>query len=594
MQAKRGWGNATDTIQKTRRIPVIKRLWGYVIGGKWLLLLALVLTIGSNVLALAGPKLSGNAIDALAGGKGMVDFPTVYYYVLLMLGFYILSSLLSLVLSRLMIRLTQQIVVRLRGDVFEHISRLPVSFFDRHQSGDIISHITYDIDTLAASLSSDVITVSTSVITVVGSLVMMLTICPLLVAVFAVTVPLSMLFTRFMSRKVRPLFRKRSRALGEMNGFVEEMASGLNTIKAYNREEYADERFMSHNSDACQSYYEADYYACMTGPGVNFINNLSLSLISCFGALMFLSGGISLGNLSSFVLYSRKFSGPINETANILSEMQSALAAAERVFRLLDEKEEEKDSEGAEMPEKLRGSVAFDNVSFGYLKSKIVLHNVCLDIPAGSVTAIVGATGAGKTTLVNLLMRFYDPNSGAVLMDERDLRALPRAELRKSYTMVLQDTWLFEGTVINNLRYGKPDASLEEVENACRRARIDSFIRSLPSGYDTVLSEDGANISRGQKQLLCIARAMLGKKKMLILDEATSNVDIRTEKLIQDAMAELMRGKTCFVIAHRLSTIVGADRILVMKDGDVVESGTHAELMKAGGTYSELYRAQFA
>ncbi len=594
MQAKRGWGNATDTIQRKKRLPILKRLWGYVIKGKWLLLLALVLTVGSNVLALAGPKLSGSAIDALAGGKGSVDFNTVYYYVALMMLFYIISSALSFVLSRLMIRLTQQIVVRLRGDVFEHISRLPVSFFDRHQSGDIISHITYDIDTLAASLSSDVITISTSVITVVGSLVMMLTICPLLVAVFAVTVPLSMLFTRYMSRKVRPLFRKRSKALGDMNGFVEETAAGLNTIKAYNREEYMDSRFKEHNDDACRSYFKADYYACMTGPGVNFINNLSLSLISCFGALMFLSGGITLGNLSSFVLYSRRFSGPINETANILSEMQSALAAAERVFRLLDEKEEEQDAENARMPESMRGSVGFENVSFGYLPGKTVLHNVSLEIPAGSVTAIVGATGAGKTTLVNLLMRFYDPSSGAVLMDDEDLRILPRAELRKSYTMVLQDTWLFEGTVTDNLRYGKPDATPEEVQSACKRARIDAFIRSLPNGYDTVLSEDGANISRGQKQLLCIARAMLGKKKMLILDEATSNVDIRTEKLIQDAMAELMRGKTCFVIAHRLSTIVGADRILVMKNGDIAESGTHSELLKKGGVYAELYRAQFS
>ena len=507
--------------------------------------------------------------------------------------FYILSGILSYLLSLIMIRLSRQVIYRMRRDVFDKLSVLPVSFFDKYQTGDIISVISYDIDTVNQSFSNDLLQVLQSAVIVIFSLVMMLSIAPALVLVFAVTIPVSVVFTKYITTRVRPLFRNRSKKLGELNGFVEEMIGGQKTTKAYGREEQVISRFDLKNREAVDAYNKAEYYGTLTGPSVNFINNMSLVLVSVFGALMYLNGSIGLGNISSFVQYSRKFSGPINEIANIIGELQSAFAAAERVFRLIDELPEKPDAENAKVLENVYGDVLVKNISFGYTKDKTVIHNFSMHADKGSLVAIVGPTGAGKTTLINLLMRFYDADSGAVYVDGNNIYNVTRSSLRGAYSMVLQDTWLFYGTIFENIAYGRENATEEEVIKAAKAAKIHDYIVSLPDGYRTILSDNGINISKGQKQLLTIARAMLLDCKMLILDEATSNVDTRTEQQIQAAMRELMRDKTCFVIAHRLSTIKNADNILVIRGGDIEEQGTHEELMAKGGFYSKLYYAQF-
>ena len=430
-------------------------------------------------------------------------------------------------------------------------------------------------------------------ITVIGALSMMIVISPKLVFIFVFTVPLSMVLTKIITGKTRPLFRLRSRKLGELNGFVEEMISGQKTLKAYHREDYTIAKFDIKNTEAVDAYYQAEYYGSVVGPTVNFINNLSLSFISIFGALLFLAGQMSIGNISSFILYSRKFSGPINEAANIISELQSALAAAERIFVMMDETKEAKDTKEAIPLNDVVGDVVLKNVSFGYTKGEPIIRGFHLKAEHGKLIAIVGATGAGKTTIINLLMRFYDIWEGNILVDSKEITQITRSSLRKAYAMVLQDTWLFQGSIFENIAYGKEDATLEEVIKVAKAAHIHSYIMHLKNGYDTILTDEGTNISKGQKQLLTIARAMLLDAHMLILDEATSNVDTRTEIQIQQAMRELMKGKTCFVIAHRLSTIQNADQILVVEHGEIVESGTHQELMKQNGVYYQLYRAQF-
>lgn len=573
---------------------VALRLWRYLCREKGLLLLSFALTLAGNLLALAGPLLSGHAIDAIGTRPGAVDFPRVFLLCGVMLAFYALSSLLTYLLSVLMIRLGQRTVRSLRKDLFDRLSELPVGFYDRVRTGDLVSRFSYDADTVNASLSTDLMQVFASAITVGGSLLMMAFLSPALVSVFAVTIPISLLFTRYMARKVHPLFRRRSARLGELNGFAEEIITGLKTVRAYHQEETMTGRFDRKNAEAVDAYYRAEYYGSMTGPAVNFVNNLSLSLISVFGALMVLSGSLSLGALSSFVLYSRKFSGPINELANIMSELQSACAAAERMFRLIDEAPEPPDPPGARALAGVRGAVEMEHVRFGYSPGRTVIHDLSLAAAPGSLTAIVGPTGAGKTTLINLLMRFYDPDAGEIRIDRRPTGAVTRKSLRLAFAMVLQDTWLFGGSIFENIAYGRPGATMDEVVEAAKAARIHSFIAQLPDGYNTIVSEDGINLSKGQKQMLTIARAMLLDAKMLILDEATSNVDTRTERLIQDAMRRLMKDKTCFVIAHRLSTIQNADNILVVRDGNIVEQGNHAELMRRRGFYYELYRAQFA
>lgn len=568
------------------------RLGRYLMRSKWLVLTALLLSVSGNVFALIGPKLSGMAIDYI-GGPGRVHFGKVLYYCLWMAAFYIASSVMSYVLSVLMIKITQKTVHRMREDVYDSLMRLPVSYFDTHQTGEILSRMSYDIDTVNTSLSTDLVQILTSIITVVGSFAMMLSISPKLILIFVFTIPMSGLITRFITARTRPLFRERSASLGRMNGFVEEMIAGHKTLTAYHQEGNTVLKFKEKNEDAVTSYYNADYYGSMTGPCVNFINNLSLALITVFGAILYIRGQISLGNISSFVLYSRKFSGPINEAANVFNEFQSALAAAERVFRLIDETPEPKDSPEAAALTQVSGAVEFRHVDFGYLKGIPVLQDLNLNVQPGRLIAVVGETGAGKTTIINLLMRFYDIDSGEILVDGRDYRSYTLDSLRRSFAMVLQDTWLFHGTVFENIAYGKEDATLEEVVAAAKGARIHNYIMGLPDGYDTVLTEEGTNISKGQKQLLTIARAMLLDAGMLILDEATSNVDIMTEADIQEAMLRLMQNRTCFVIAHRLSTIRNADKILVVQGGNIVEQGTHQELLAKKEVYYKMYRAQF-
>ena len=572
---------------------VILRLGRYMMQYKFFLLSALILTIGSNLLALMGPMLSGYAIDAIEPGPGKVVFSRVFYYAGLMVLFYLFSSILSYILSILMIHISRKVVYQMRNDVFVHLMELPVGYFDTHQTGDIISRISYDIDTINTSLANDLVQILTTFITVIGAFAMMIAISPKLVLIFAFTVPLSILLTKLITGKTRPLFRLRSRKLGELNGFVEEMITGQKTLKAYHQEENTIQKFDERNAEAVEAYYRAEYYGSVVGPAVNFINNLSLALISIFGALLFLAGQMSIGSISSFILYSRKFSGPINEAANIMSELQSALAAAERVFYMIDEPAEVSDRKEAVALSDVKGDVLLENVNFGYTKEQMIIKGLNLHAVPGKLVAIVGPTGAGKTTLINLLMRFYDVQSGHIEVDNQEICHVTRSSLRKAYAMVLQDTWLFQGTVFENIAYGKQGATLEEVTNAAKAAKIHSYIKRLPQGYDTILTDEGTNISKGQKQLLTIARAMLLDAPMLILDEATSNVDTRTEQQIQQAMRRLMEHKTCFVIAHRLSTIQNADVILVVNHGEIVEQGTHRELMEREGFYYQMYRAQF-
>ena len=571
----------------------LRRMLAFLGPYRWMILAVAALCVTSNLLALWGPNLAGSAINEAAAGKGKVDFDRVWYYASRMLLCYLSSSLLTVAIHAMMMNISKRVARQMRQRVFDKLMRLPVGFFDDHQAGNIISRVSYDIDVISACMSTDIVSILTSVVTVAGSVIMMISISLPLSAVALFSVPAAVIYTTRMRKITQPRFSKRSKNYGILNGFVEEMLSGQKTIQAYAYGDRVEGRFDTINTDAAEAYYDAERYGCTIGPTMGAINNVTLSLIALLGSLLYMGGGISLGSISSFVLYSRKFSGPINEIANIINELFSALAAAERVFSLLDEAEESEDRPGAAELKEVRGQVRMDHVSFGYDPGKTILHDLSLTAEAGKLIAIVGPTGAGKTTLINLLMRFYDVGGGTVLVDGLDIRDCTRRSVRGAYAMVLQDTWVFRGTIFENIAYGKQDATMEEVVAAAKAARIHPFILRLPQGYNTVISEDGGNISKGQKQLLTIARAMLYDARMLILDEATSNVDTSTEREIQQAMRRLMEGRTCFVIAHRLSTIRNADRILVLNQGDVVEQGTHDSLMKAKGFYYQLYRSQF-
>lgn len=577
---------------KDRRFTIL-RLCRYLLRHKWGLLLALGLTVGSNLLALLGPELCGKAIDAMEPGPGKVNLELVSYYAGQMALLYVVSAAMGYALNVLMIAISRKVTYQMRQDIFQRLVDMPVGYFDTHATGDIISRISYDTDTINGSLSADLVQIFASAITIVVSFYKMVTLEPRLSLIFLFTVPLSAVMTIRITKRNQPLFRLRSRKLGELNGFVEEMISGQKTLKAYRQEKNTLAELDGFNDQAVDSYYQAEYSTAVMGPSVNFINNLSLALVSVFGAILHMRGQMTVGGIGSFVLYSRKFSGPLHELVDMFGEFQSSLAAAERVFRIIDQPLETADRPDAAVLDQPQGAVTLEKVCFGYDPQRPVLKQVSLEVGSGETIAVVGPTGAGKTTLINLLMRFYDPDSGKICVDGKEVRNLTRASLRRAYSMVLQDAWLFYGTIYDNIAYGRPDATRQQVEAAAKAARIHDFILSQPQGYDTILTDDAANLSKGQKQLLTIARAMLMDSPMLILDEATSNVDVRTEQLVQQAMGELMAGRTCFVVAHRLSTVKNASRILVVREGGLAEWGTHQQLLEKKGAYWEMYRAQF-
>lgn len=592
-----------DGNVKMSKKSVIFRILKYLFVYKKTLFLAAILMLVSNILSLIGPELSGKAIDAI-GENGNVDLRSVLLYAGLMVLFYAISALLSYLLSVIMISLSKNVTFKMRKDVFEHLCDLPVGYFDKNQSGDLVSRLTYDIDTVNASLSNDLIHIISGVITVTVCAYQMFRIAPILMLIFAVTVPALIFFSRYRVKKVRPLFSLRSAKYGALNGYAEEMLSGQKTIRAYSKEKVMIARFDKHNDEAVEAEKNADYQGCILGPSVNFINNITLSLIGMFGVLIFITtknsaagAMFTIGALSSFIQYARRFSGPINETANIVSDIQSAISAGSRIFRLLDEKCEPGDSDSSEKLSENgkaeNGDLEIDDVTFAYVKDRTVLHNISIDAQRHKTIALVGATGCGKTSIINLLMRFYDPDTGEIRIDGVNTRKAPMSEVRRSFAMVLQDTWLFGGTIAENIAYGRDGATLEEIVAAAKTARVHDFIESLPNGYDTVIDENGSNISKGQKQLITIARAILLDTPFLILDEATSNVDSHTEALLHTAMDEAMKNRTCIIVAHRLSTIRNADTIIVMDKGRIIEKGNHDQLLELGGFYASLYNSQF-
>lgn len=592
-----------DEGAKMSKKSVILRILKYLLVYKKTLLFAAVIMIVSNILSLMGPELSGKAIDAI-GDSGKPDLKSVLFYAGLMVLFYAISAGLSYLLSIIMVSLSKSVTYRMRKDVFEHLCDLPVGYFDKNQSGDLVSRLTYDIDTVNASLSNDLIHIISGVITVVVCAYQMFRIAPILMLIFVITIPALIFFSRYRVKKVRPLFSYRSRKYGELNGYAEEMLSGQKTIRAYSKEKVMIERFDKHNDEAVEAERNADYQACILGPSVNFINNITLSLIGMFGVLVFIvtknseAGAMfTIGALSSFIQYARRFSGPINETANIVSDIQSAISAGSRIFRLLDEECEPKDCDATEVLSESgiaeNGDLEIDDVTFGYVEDRTVLHDISISAPRRKTVALVGATGCGKTSIINLLMRFYDPSTGEIRIDGVNTAKAPMSDVRKSFAMVLQDTWLFGGTVAENIAYGRDNVTFDEIVEAAKTAKVHDFIESLPDGYDTVIDENGSNISKGQKQLLTIARAILLDTPFLILDEATSNVDSHTESLLHTAMDAAMRDRTCIIVAHRLSTIRNADTIIVMDKGRIIEKGDHDELLALGGVYFALYNSQF-
>ena len=572
---------------------ILKKIWKYLYKYKFAIIISIMLTFISNAFSLVGPMLSGYAIEVIEYGRGNIDFSKIFYYGFLMALFYVASSILSYIISIIMVKTARNVVYSLRKDAFETILNLPVSYFDKNSVGDILSKLTYDIDTMGSTLSTDLVNILTSVVTLVGSFFMMFAISKKLVLIFFITIPMSVMATKYITKRTRPLFRKRAKKIGDLNGFVEEHISGIKVIKAYNKEAKALDDFQKVNKDAVDAYYNAEYYGSMTMALMTFINNLSLACISTVGSILYLMNQMTLGQISSFVLYSRKFSGPIREISNLIADMQSAFAASERVFKFIDENREEKDKIDAEDLKNIGGKVDMKNVTFSYDLNEKVLEDLNINAKPNTVVAIVGPTGSGKTTIINLLMKFYNRDKGEISVDDKSIDDIKIKSIRGAYAMVLQETWLFEGTIYENIAYGNENATLDDVKRVAKLAKIDDFIEKLPDGYNTMISGNGDNISKGQKQLLNIARAMLTDAKMLILDEATSNIDSKTEVQIQNALLEVMKGRTCFIIAHRLSTIKNADQILVLNGGRIVEKGNHRELLEKDGFYANLFKSQF-
>ena len=577
-----------------------KLIKDYLSKYKIALIIVMIFAIGSTIFTIVGPKILGNAtteifngfVDKLSGGSG-IDFGAIGTILLTLLGLYILSALFSFIHGFVMTGVAQKLTFRLRSDLITKINRLPMRYFDKRTNGEVLSVITNDIDTLSQNLNQSITQIITSICTIIGILIMMFTISWEMTLVSLVILPVATIIVKFIVKKSQKFFQRQQEYLGHVNGQVEEIYGGHNIVKAFNGEEKAIEAFAKQNKELYRSGWRSQFLSGLMHPLMNFLGNVGYVAVAILGGYFAIQGKITVGNIQSFIQYNKQFTQPIAQIAQISGMLQSMVAAAERVFTFLEEKEEVEDVSNPKSTEGLKGNVTFDHVQFGYDEDKIIIHDFCANVKDGQKIAIVGPTGAGKTTMVKLLMRFYDVNKGAILVDGINIKEFKRGDLRKMFGMVLQDTWLFGGSIKDNIRYGKPDATDTEVIEAAKAAHVHHFIKTLPNSYDMVLNEESSNVSAGQKQLLTIARVILADPKILILDEATSSIDTRTEIQIQSAMDNLMKGRTSFIIAHRLSTIKNADLILVMNHGDIVEQGTHEELLAKNGFYANLYNSQF-
>ncbi|KTR62200.1 ABC transporter [Exiguobacterium indicum] len=597
-----GGGNMMMLGEKPKDFKAtFRRLLRYLRPRRTALVGVFLAAILSTVFMIAGPKIMGTAITELFEGAyakfqgvpgAAIDFTKIGQILLWLAGLYIISSLFNYLQQYLMSGIAQKTVYDLREDVNHKLERLPLKYYDGRPNGETLSRVTNDIDTIGSTLQQSVTSFITSIVTIVGILIMMLTISPLLTLISLVSLPVSIFAIRPILKRSQKYFADQQRTLGQLNGHVEEMYTGHSVVKAFGHERKAVEQFDAVNEELYEAGRKAQFISGIIMPMMMFIGNISYVLISIVGGILVTQRAISIGDIQAFITYTRQFTQPITQTANIANIVQSTVAAAERVFELLDEEEEIKEVTTHRLAQ-AEGAVAFEHVDFGY-GTDLLIEDMNIDVAPGQTVAIVGPTGAGKTTMINLLMRFYELNGGTIRIDGIDTRKMSREDLRTTFGMVLQDTWLFNGTIRDNLAYGKSGATEEEIIAAAKTAHADHFIRTLPDGYDTVLNEEASNISQGQKQLLTIARAVLADPPIMILDEATSSVDTRTEVFIQQAMRRLMEGRTSFVIAHRLSTIKDADLILVMNQGSVIEQGTHEELLEADGFYADLYNSQFS
>lgn len=576
------------------------RLLSYMGKFKFALIGVLLFAVGSTLFNVVGPKILGQATTELFSGlvakvqgAGSINFGKIGTILLLLLGLYLLSALFSFIQGWIMTGVTQRLCYRLRRDISEKIHRMPMKYFESKTVGEVLSRITNDIDTLGQSLNQSVTQLITSVTTIIGIIIMMLSINTIMTGVTIVILPVSMVLVMVVVKHSQKYFRAQQAFLGTINGQVEETYSGHNVVRAFNREQAVLDEFRETNKKLYQSAWKSQFFSGLMQPIMQFIGNLGYVAVTVLGAILAAAGTIQVGDIQSFIQYVRNFTQPITQMAQVSNMLQSMAAAAERVFEFLAEEEEDQLAESPVPASSIQGQVTFDHVRFGYDPNKIIIGDFSATVEPGQTVAIVGPTGAGKTTMVKLLMRFYDVQSGAIRIDGHDVRDFNRSQLREAFGMVLQDTWLFKGTIMENIRYGRLDATDEEVIAAAKAAHVHHFIQTLPGGYQMELSEDASNISQGQRQLLTIARAILADNKIMILDEATSSVDTRTEQLIQKAMNNLMKGRTSFVIAHRLSTIKDADLILVMKDGDIIEQGNHQTLLEKNGFYATLYNSQF-
>lgn len=576
------------------------RLLSYMGKFKFALIGVLLFAVGSTLFNVVGPKILGQATTELFSGlvakvqgTGSINFGKIGTILLLLLGLYLLSALFSFIQGWIMTGVTQRLCYRLRRDISEKIHRMPMKYFESKTVGEVLSRITNDVDTLGQSLNQSVTQLITSVTTIIGVIIMMLSINTIMTGVTIVILPVSMVLVMIVVKHSQKYFRAQQAFLGTINGQVEETYSGHNVVRAFNREQTVLDEFRKTNKKLYQSAWKSQFFSGLMQPIMQFIGNLGYVAVAVLGAILAAAGTIQVGDIQSFIQYVRNFTQPITQIAQVSNMLQSMAAAAERVFEFLAEEEEDQLAESPVPASSIQGQVTFDHVRFGYDPNKIIIGDFSATVEPGQTVAIVGPTGAGKTTMVKLLMRFYDVQSGAIRIDGHDVRDFNRSELREAFGMVLQDTWLFKGTIMENIRYGRLDATDEEVIAAAKAAHVHHFIQTLPGGYQMELSEDASNISQGQRQLLTIARAILADNKIMILDEATSSVDTRTEQLIQKAMNNLMKGRTSFVIAHRLSTIKDADLILVMKDGDIIEQGNHQTLLEKNGFYATLYNSQF-